>query len=115
MKKKLRFDKKREAEYYNIPHHPDSIKSDGTVHIGGELQNGGNSAATEWGICWSSSNKEPSIKDNHVAVDDTLFMYALPSLKGATLYYARTYATNKSGLTGYGEVKSFTTPNIFEN
>ncbi len=27
----------------------DSIKSDGTVHIGGELQNGGNSAATEWG------------------------------------------------------------------
>ena len=32
----------------------DSIKSDGTVHIGGELQNGGNSAATEWGICWSS-------------------------------------------------------------
>ena len=42
-------------------------------------------------------------------------MYALPSLKGATIYYARTYATNKSGLTGYGEVKSFTTPNIFEN
>ena len=42
-------------------------------------------------------------------------MYALPSLKGATIYYARTYATNKSGLTGYGEVKSFTTPDIFEN
>ena len=56
---------------------PDSIKSDGTVHIGGELQNGGNSAAVEWGICWSSSNREPSVKDNHVAVDDTLFMYAL--------------------------------------
>ena len=93
----------------------DSIKSDGTVHIGGELQNGGNSAATEWGICWSSSNKEPSIKDNHVAVEDTLFMYALSSLKGSTVYYARTYAANKSGLIGYGEIKSFTTPDIFEN
>lgn len=79
------------------------------------MQNGGNSAATEWGICWSSSNKEPSIKDNHVAVDDTLFMYALPSLKGSTVYYARTYAANKSGLIGYGEIKSFTTPDIFEN
>jgi len=42
-------------------------------------------------------------------------MYALPSLKGATVYYARTYATNESGLTGYGETKSFTTPNIFES
>lgn len=94
---------------------PDSIKSDGTVHIGGELQNGGNSAAVEWGICWSSSNREPSVKDNHVAVDDTLFMYALPSLKGNTVYYVRTYATNESGLTGYGEIKSFTTPSIFEN
>lgn len=107
--------KSEKPNIITFPITPDSIKSDGTVHIGGELQNGGNSAATEWGICWSSSNKEPSIKDNHVAVDDTLFMYALPSLKGATIYYARTYATNKSGLTGYGEVKSFTTPNIFEN
>ena len=73
----------------------DSIKSDGTVHIGGELQNGGNSAATEWGICWSSSNKEPSIKDNHVAVEDSIFTYALSALKGATNYYVRAYAVNE--------------------
>lgn len=107
--------KSEKPNILTFPITSDSIKSDGTVHIGGELQNGGNSAATEWGICWSSSNKEPSIKDDHVIVEDTLFMYALPSLKGATVYYARTYATNKSGLTGYGEVKSFTTPDIFES
>lgn len=107
--------KSEKPNIITFPITPDSIKSDGTVHIGGELQNGGNSAATEWGICWSSSNKEPSIKDNHVAVEDTLFMYALSSLKGSTVYYARTYAANKSGLIGYGEIKSFTTPDIFEN
>lgn len=107
--------KSKKPNIITFPITPDSIKSDGTVHIGGELQNGGNSAATEWGICWSSSNKEPSIKDNHVAVEDTLFMYALSSLKGSTVYYARTYAANKSGLIGYGEIKSFTTPDIFEN
>lgn len=98
-----------------FPITPDSIKNDGTVHIGGELQNGGNSAATKWGICWSSSNKEPSIEDEHITVDDTLFVYALSSLKGSTVYYARAYATNENGLTGYGEVKSFTTPHIFES
>ena len=91
----------------------DSIKSDGTVHIGGELQNGGNSAATEWGICWSSSNKEPSIKDNHVAVEDSIFTYALSALKGATNYYVRAYAVNEHSLVGYGQTQTFKTPDIF--
>lgn len=92
----------------------DSIKSDGTVHIGGELQNGGNSAAMEWGICWSSNNKEPDInKDDRIVVEDTLFMYALPALKGAMTYYVRAYAKNEKGLVGYGQVQTFKTPNIF--
>lgn len=107
--------KSEKPNIITFPITADSIKSDGTVHVGGELQNGGKSAATEWGLCWSSSNNEPSIRDTHISVSDTLFVYALSSLKGATTYYVRAYATNESGLTGYGETKSFTTPDIFTN
>ena len=77
------------------------------------MQNGGSSAATEWGICWSSSNKEPSIKDNHVAVEDSIFTYALSTLKGATNYYVRAYAVNEHSFVGYGQTQTFKTPDIF--
>ncbi|WP_293667615.1 kelch repeat-containing protein [uncultured Parabacteroides sp.] len=105
--------KSEKPNIITFPITADSIKSDGTVHIGGELQNGGKSAAVEWGICWSSSNKEPNIRDSHIPVSDTLFTCTLSALRGATVYYVRAYATNESGLTGYGETKSFTTPDIF--
>lgn len=105
--------KSEEPNIITFPVTADSIKSDGTVHIGGELQNGGNSEVKEWGICWSASNKKPNLQDSHTIVSDTLFTYALSNLKGATVYYARAYATNENGLTGYGQTQTFTTPNIF--
>lgn len=108
--------KSEKPNIITFPVTSDSIKSDGTVHIGGELQNGGNSAAREWGICWSSSNKEPSVEDHvEMVKEDTLFVCVLSNLKGATDYYVRTFAINENGLIGYGETKSFKTPNIFES
>lgn len=104
--------KSEKPNIITFPITPDSIKSDGTVHIGGELQNGGSSAATEWGICWSSSNKEPSIKDNHVAVEDSIFTYALSTLKGATNYYVRAYAVNEHSFVGYGQTQTFKTTSL---
>lgn len=107
--------KSEKPNIITFPITADSIKSDGTVHVSGELQNGGNSDIAEWGICWSSSNKEPGLHDSYVVVDDTLFTHVLSSLKGGVTYYVRAYATNKENLTGYGETMSFTTPAIFTN
>lgn len=92
---------------------PDSIRSDGTVHVGGELQNGGNSNIDRWGICWSSTHREPTEEDNSITTTDTLFTLALSSLKGGTTYYVRAFAVNERGLVGYGATQSFVTPNIF--
>ena len=92
---------------------PDSIRSDGTVHVGGELQNGGNSNIDRWGICWSSTHREPTEEDNSITTTDTLFTLALSSLKGGTTYYVRAFAVNENNLVGYGTTQSFVTPDIF--
>lgn len=106
--------KSKEPNLSTFPLEEGALK-DGTATVGGKLLNGGESEAVEWGICWSGTNKVPTIKDFHQASPDSLFTYTIPNLTGASTYYYRAYATNKSGLTGYGSVQQFRTPNIFED
>ena len=98
-----------------FPIAPDSIKEDGTVHVGGELLNSGQGNATEWGICWSSTQQEPTIQNSEriPMMPDTVFTYVFENLKGATTYYVRAYAINESEQIGYGPTQTFTTPAIF--
>ena len=93
----------------------DSIMDDGTVHVGGVLRNGGRGNATEWGICWSSTQQEPTIQNSErIPMNpDTVFTYVFENLKGATTYYVRAYAINEAGIEGYGTIQTFTTPAIF--
>ena len=93
----------------------DSIRNDGTVHIGGELLNSGKGNASEWGICWSTTQQEPTIQNSEriSMMPDTVFTYVFENLKGATTYYVRAYAVNEAGIEGYGTTQMFTTPAIF--
>lgn len=105
--------KNKEPNLSTFPLEEGALK-DGSATVGGKLLNGGESEAVKWGICWSE-NKIPTIKDAHIENPDSLFTCTLSNLTGATTYYYRAYATNKSGLTGYGSVQQFRTPNIFED
>ncbi len=102
-----------EPNVITIPVTETDIK-DGKAYVSGELQNGGESDAVSWGICWSTT-KQPTIDNLVYKATDSLFTCELPNLKGNTTYYYCAFATNKSGLTGYGEIRSFTTPSIFTN
>jgi streptogramin lyase len=68
------------------------------------------SGVTAYGVCWSSSNQNPTISDSKTADTVTLVSYAskAASLSPKTTYYLRAYATNSTG-TGYGNVIQFTT------
>ncbi|RHJ87838.1 hypothetical protein [Parabacteroides sp. AM08-6] len=85
----------------------------GSAVVGGELQNGGETEAVEWGIYWSTDKKD--LKQHKEVATDSLFTFTLSKLKGATTHYVYAYAKNQSGWTGYGDTLSFTTPDIFTN
>ena len=84
----------------------------GSATVSGELQNGGESDAVKWGICWSEESV-PTLSHTLITAKDSIFSFELTTLKGNTTYYYRAFATNKSGLTGYGKIYSFTTPSPF--
>ncbi len=66
---------------------------------------------TAYGVCWSSSNTNPSTSDSKVdngaASATGAFTAAITGLTPGTLYYVRAYATNAAG-TSYGAVVTFT-------
>ena len=76
---------------------------------GGEVTNDGGAQVTERGICWST-NVNPTISDNHVAVGSGAgsFSTVVSGLQTSTTYHVRAYATNEAG-TAYGLDKEFTT------
>lgn len=76
---------------------------------GGNVTVFGGAAVTARGICFGTSHN-PTLSDSKT-VDGSgtgAFVSALTSLKGKTMYYIRSYATNSAG-TGYGPEVSFTT------
>ena len=77
------------------------IKSSGT--------NGG-SAISKRGFCLSET-PEPTVDDivSTKQLSNNGIIYYFENLKPATKYYMRAYATNKDGVTGYGDVIKFYT------
>lgn len=77
---------------------------------GGNITSDGGAAITERGVCWSTS-ETPIISDNKSTggTGAGSFTCNIKGLTGNTTYYIAAYATNSAG-TGYGEIKSFTTP-----
>lgn len=85
-----------------------------TVTVEAEITDDGTSGIKEAGFCWSTENKEPTLKDSSIKLTDQLkgdnktFGTTLKDLKPSTTYFIRSYATNEEGTT-YGEVITFTT------
>jgi hypothetical protein len=75
---------------------------------GGFVSEQGSSAVSARGICWSTTNNNPTTADNIVAAGSGVggFTGSLPNVTGCgTTYYYRAYATNSYG-TSYGSVLS---------
>lgn len=86
-----------------------------TAQSGGIISSNGNSPIIANGVCYSTTDKTPTLADNKTsdAVSTagtiiTTFTSILNGLTPNTLYYIRAYATNSVG-TGYGNVVQFTT------
>jgi sugar lactone lactonase YvrE len=76
---------------------------------GGLITN--NVAVSAYGICYSTTNSEPTIADSKTSDNVNVFSYSskLNGLALNTVYYIRAYATNSVGNTGYGNVIQFKT------
>lgn len=77
---------------------------------GGTISFDGGSPITARGICWSSTNVNPTIIDSKTS-DGTglgIFNSSITDLKANTKYYIRAYASNANGIS-YGDPKIFTT------
>ncbi|MDR3705752.1 MAG: sialidase domain-containing protein [Paludibacteraceae bacterium] len=90
--------------------------STATATGNGNISNLGNPASvTAYGVCWSSSNKVPTISDGHVTngsiATTGAFASSITGLSEKTTYYVRAYATNATG-TSYGDTVKFTTTSI---
>ncbi|MFD0752280.1 hypothetical protein ACFQZS_19150 [Mucilaginibacter calamicampi] len=81
-----------------------------SVRLGGEIIVAG-SPITSNGVCWSTTNANPTVNDSKAVLDSIVaaFRGKMTGLTPVTKYYARPYVVNKAG-TFYGEVISFTTP-----
>ncbi|MBU1012460.1 MAG: formylglycine-generating enzyme family protein [Bacteroidetes bacterium] len=89
--------------------------SDVSAKAGGNVISNGNATVTIRGVCWSLTNN-PTLENNLGFTSDGTgmgsFISMLDGLSEKTKYYYCAYATNSVG-TGYGEVKSFETIEIF--
>ena len=88
----------------------------GTATVSAEVLDEGQTEVVESGICWSSTNNNPTISDNKLAVTSgkIAFTAKMTDLKGDTKYYVRSYAKNQLKLS-YSESFSFTTPPIYSD
>ena len=81
-----------------------------TATAGGNVTDENGTTVTHLGVCWSSTNTEPTLADS--CTDDGTgagpFTSSLTGLTLSTTYHVRAYATNTTG-TSYGAGKDFTT------
>jgi hypothetical protein len=100
------------------PNNPASVTTDSIRQITinaatayGAITSIGNSAVTQYGHVWSSTNNTPTINDNKTQLGaanaPTSFNSSLTGLTTGTTYYVRAYAINNGG-TSYGAVVTFT-------
>ncbi len=80
---------------------------------GGNITSDGGSLVTNRGVCWSSTNQNPTISDSQISSGTGIGSYIsyLNGLNHNTTYYLRAFATNGQG-TAYGNSISFTTNTI---
>lgn len=86
-----------------------------TAQSGGTITAVGGAAITANGVCYSSTNKTPTVNDSKtsetVSTSGSLpinFTSNLTGLTAGTTYYLRAYASNSGG-NAYGSVVTFTT------
>ena len=80
--------------------------------IGGDLISAGRTTVTERGLCYSTTNTEPTITDTKVVVSGTetgAYSYNCTDLTAGLTYYVRAYVTTSEPNTYYGDVVTFTT------
>lgn len=80
-----------------------------SVATGGNITSDGGGDVLSRGVCWSK-NENPTIENSKTTngKGSGTFTTEIAGLDPATKYYARSYATNRTG-TGYGSVVSFIT------
>ena len=83
-----------------------------TISSGGNITDDGGYNIITRGVCYSTTNSEPTIEDNYTTngVGSGSFATIITNVTISTTYYVRAYATNSIG-TGYGEVKIIPTGN----
>jgi hypothetical protein len=85
-----------------------------SVHTGLGIDNDGGSPITEYGICISATNQNPSISDRKVVFGNSVnkfpfgLMQVVAGLTRSTKYFVRGYAINAIGIA-YGQSDSFFT------
>lgn len=81
-----------------------------SIAVGGNVTDNGGYAVTDRGVCYSSTNSEPTITDAFVAggKGNGEFSVSITGLSASTTYYLRAYATNENGTT-YGDAVTVTT------
>ncbi|MDB4920651.1 NHL repeat-containing protein [Mucilaginibacter sp.] len=86
-----------------------------TAQSGGTISDAGGSLLTANGVCYSATNKTPTVADSKTSETlstsgslPIIFTSNLTGLTAGTTYYLRAYASNSSG-TAYGSVVQFTT------
>ncbi len=83
-----------------------------TISSGGKITSDGGYAITARGICYSTSNSSPDLKDKFTTDGKGLGEYTsyVSGLSANTTYYIRAYATNQIG-TAYGNAITIKTKN----
>jgi len=88
----------------------------GNANVSGSIDDEGQYPIVASGICWSTTEKEPTISNAVLPLTPGAngeLAGQLTRLRGDVTYYVCAFATNDQGVTGYGEVRQFTTPPIF--
>ncbi|MCZ2474676.1 LamG domain-containing protein [Aquirufa ecclesiirivi] len=90
-----------------------------SVRAGLEIDSDGGSPITEYGVCYSSSNSNPSISDKKVVFGYSVkpwfgVMNTITGLTNSTSYYLRGYAINGIGIS-YGPARMFKTKSNINN
>lgn len=92
-----------------------------TTRFSGAITDVGNQSITDYGFVYAETNTNPTLADSKIShgaisannVAPFNFSDAIQGLKASTNYYARSYATTKSG-TIFGPTISFKTADIIQ-
>lgn len=80
--------------------------------VGGVLVSAGGSTVTERGLCYSTTNHEPTTDDTKLIIAGTsvgTYSYNFTELPQNTTYYVKAYVITSDNNTYYGDVVTFTT------